>query len=368
LKDGIDSRYFVEAVAKALEVLESFDSDEEELTISEVGRRVGVPYSSAFRLVYTLEKRGYVMRRGGSKKYVRTPHHKRYRIGYAALGDRALRLSQEISRGMVLAARNAGIELIVRDNELSPQKTLANLDILLKEGVALLIEYQLNETVAHLIAAKCHEAGTPVIAISFPQPGAYYFGGNSDLAGRLAGEFLCEFARTKWRGEVDSVLVLPAGESSTQEVRHAAIRDSLTEGLKSRPKLHVVVAPQGLTPQHGYREAGKFFRENSSRSSRFLIAALYDGLAVGAASAAERMGLAERVVIAGQGGASDVRRHLKRNGPLKASVAYFPEGYGERVIALALRVLAGETVPAASYTDHVVLTNANVEQYYPAMR
>ena len=49
LPGDIESRYFVEAAAKALEVLESFDSPEEELSIMEVARRVGMTYSSTFR-------------------------------------------------------------------------------------------------------------------------------------------------------------------------------------------------------------------------------------------------------------------------------------------------------------------------------
>ena len=65
MKREIDSRYFVEAAAKTLDVLESFGSGADELSIIEVARRVGVTYSSAFRLLYTLEKRGYVMRRPG---------------------------------------------------------------------------------------------------------------------------------------------------------------------------------------------------------------------------------------------------------------------------------------------------------------
>jgi ribose transport system substrate-binding protein len=47
-------------------------------------------------------------------------------------------------------------------------------------------------------------------------------------------------------------------------------------------------------------------------------------------------------------------------------VAYFPESYGERVIALAIRILAGEKVPLTTYTNHVVLTTSNLDQYYPA--
>lgn len=47
------------------------------------------------------------------------------------------------------------------------------------------------------------------------------------------------------------------------------------------------------------------------------------------------------------------------------SVAYFPETFGERLIPLALRILQGENVSLISYTDLVVLTQANLEQYYP---
>ena len=363
-KRDTDPRYFVEAAAKALEVLESFGSYEEELTITEVVRRVGISYNAAFRLLYTLDKRGYVMRSGNSKKYRRTPAHKRFRIGYAALGDNLLKFSQEISGGLVLAARRGGVDLIVRDNELSPQKALTNADILLKGKIHLLIEYQLNETLAHMISSKCHEAGVPVIAIGFPQPGAYYFGGNSYVAGRLAGEFLCEFVKTKWKGKADKVLLLPIGRSSTQEARETGIRDSLKEGLRTFRPSSVVIAPPGVAARHGYRETKRFLKESASKSRRILVGAMYDGLAIGASRAVEEIGLEDRVVIVGQGGSREGRRYLQRGGPFKASVAYFPDGYGERIITLALRILAGRKVPIASYTDHVVLTSANLDQYY----
>ena len=79
------------------------------------------------------------------------------------------------------------------------------------------------------------------------------------------------------------------------------------------------------------------------------------------------MGLVDRVAIVSQGGSADIRNTLREKSPLKASVAYFPETYGDRVISLALRILARENVPLTSYTSHVVLTTANVEQYYPAV-
>jgi ribose transport system substrate-binding protein len=366
LPEGIDPRYFVEAAAKVLEVLESFDSPEEELTASEIARRVGISYSSAFRLLYTLEKRGYVMRRPGSRKYRYTPAHRRFRIGYAALDNRTV-FSDAICRSMVLASRKAGIELLVKDNELSPQKALANVDILIEEKINLLVEYQRDESVAHLIAAKCQEAKIPVIALNFAQPGAYYFGGNNYLAGQLAGNFLCEYARKHWQGKVDKVLLLPAeGMGSTQEVRLAGILESLRRGLKILHKSDVIVAPAGFTARDGYRESKKILQRVGGKSPRIVAAALSDFLAMGASRIAEKMGLADSVTVVGTGAARDARNFIKRGGPFRASVAYFPESYGERVIALATRILEGEKVPLTTYTNHVVLTRSNIEQYYPS--
>ena len=72
-----------------------------------------------------------------------------------------------------------------------------------------------------------------------------------------------------------------------------------------------------------------------------------------------------QAVIVGQGGAVDARAHIEKGGPFRASVAYFPESYGERVMLLALKILEGQKIPLASHTNHVVLTAENVKEYYP---
>jgi ribose transport system substrate-binding protein len=361
----IESRYFVEAAAKALEVLESFDSPEEELSIMEVARRVGMTYSSTFRLLYTLEKRGYVMRRLGSRKYSRTPLRKRFRIGYAA-ADNHMKFSDEVSRSLVVAARTHGVDLIVKDNEASPPKALANVDSLLEDGIHLLIEYQLNETVAQIIAAKCHEGKVPVIAITYAHPGAYYFGGNNYQAGELAGDFLCDFAEKTWRNKASRLLLLPAkGMGSTLEVRMAGIRHKVLSRIKALKKSDVFIGSPGLTTHDGYHAAKEFLHQFQGNDSRILIAALSDPLAIGASRAVVKMGLDKRVAIVGQGGGRDGRNSIRKGGPFLASVAYFPDTFGERLIPLALKILEGQKVPLISYTDLVVLNRTNLDQYYP---
>ena len=61
-------KYSVEAVAKALDILQAF-GDSEELTLNEVSGRVRLNKSRTFRLLYTLSEYGYVDRCTGGSRY-----------------------------------------------------------------------------------------------------------------------------------------------------------------------------------------------------------------------------------------------------------------------------------------------------------
>ena len=63
-----EDKYVVEAVLKALDVLEVFQ-DGEELQLSEISKRVALNKSRAFRLLYTLCARGYVERASDGHRY-----------------------------------------------------------------------------------------------------------------------------------------------------------------------------------------------------------------------------------------------------------------------------------------------------------
>jgi ribose transport system substrate-binding protein len=367
MKKNVESRYFVEAAAKLLDVLESFTSPEEELSATEIAARTGLSYSSAFRLLYTLETRGYVMRPSRQKRYLLVPNRKGYRIGYAALGR--IRFAKEVSWSIISAARKRGIELIVRNNELSPAKALLNVDELIAEKIHLLIEYQWHEATGHLIAAKCHEAGIPMVAVSFPQPGAYYFGANDYEAGRIAGDFLCDFVKQQWKGDVDGCYVL-LGEKmrSTQETRKAGLLDVLAKRLPAVVPRDILMAAPAFAPHEGYNFAKAFPGRRGRRSKHLLVAALTDPLAIGAARAIQAAGNQDRAIVVGFGGARDVRSHLGGRGPLKGSVGFFPECYGEAVIGLALKILRGQKAPLVTHTNHVMLTADNALDYYRQTR
>jgi DNA-binding IclR family transcriptional regulator len=65
-----DARYSVHSLELGLRILESFDRDAvDEMSLSELARRVGVSRSSAFRLVHTLQRLGYLEREDETKNY-----------------------------------------------------------------------------------------------------------------------------------------------------------------------------------------------------------------------------------------------------------------------------------------------------------
>jgi ribose transport system substrate-binding protein len=356
-------RYFIEAVAKTLDVLESFSDSTEQLSIMEIARRTKLPYTSAFRFLYTLEKRGYLARAPGKRKYMLAPARKRFRIGYAGLGRIAF--GTEVTRSVLASARQMGISLLHADNEDDPAKTLANSEQLLSEGIHVLIEFQRHEAISHLIAAKCHNANVPAIAINFPQPGAYYFGPDSHKTGSLAGDFLQQTAVKLWPNKAASCLVIPTkGLGVSQNTRLVGLIESLRRAAIGWSVPQVEISEPGVTKQDGFRLAKPFLRRMMKNGLPVLIAAFSDPLAIGAERAIKEAGLQKKSIIIGQGGTAEARKYIAREGPFKASVAYFPEHYGERVLKLAIKVAEGERPPLVTYIDHVVLTKDNLKAFY----
>jgi DNA-binding IclR family transcriptional regulator len=58
---GTGSQYHQRAVGRALDVLESFDDDRPVRTLKEIAEDLGMPESSLFRILLTLEGRGYLI-------------------------------------------------------------------------------------------------------------------------------------------------------------------------------------------------------------------------------------------------------------------------------------------------------------------
>lgn len=103
-------------------------------------------------------------------------------------------------------------------------------------------------------------------------------------------------------------------------------------------------------------------------STRVLIANATAPCAVGVAQACRQLKrYGKNTVSVGQAATPAARSEmLNPNSCLIGSVGFFPEKYGEQIIPLVLKILAGEATPPTAHIQHVYLHPENVASYYPA--
>jgi ribose transport system substrate-binding protein len=359
--------YVVESVVHASQVLGAFASAGEVLRLRDVVERTGFSKGLCFRLLHTLHHCG-MLEKIDVNRYRPTfevRRRKRYRIGYASQG-KGSSFPREVHAGLVRAAEEAQIELIVVDNRYQPRVAIRNAHQLIREHVDLVVEFQTDEAVAPAIAASYIEAGIPLIAIDIPHPGATYFGANNYQAGLLAGRHLGRWARSCWNGRVDEVLLLELARAGS--LVRARI-SGLLAGLKETLPEPVAACPSVSLDGDGqfkvsFERVRKHLRE--SRAKYVLVGAANDSSALGAARAFQEAGRATTCAIVSQNAEPDARAELRDpHTPLIASVGYFPEKYGDGLIRLALDILAHKPVPPAVFVRHQIVTRENVDHLYP---
>ncbi|MGB9291522.1 MAG: helix-turn-helix domain-containing protein, partial [Terracidiphilus sp.] len=197
-----------QTVLRACEVLKAFRHLGEELPLTEVMVRTGLPKTTTFRLLRTLIHGGLVERvNAGVYRNSFGPVTARpFRIGFATQGD--TEFAREVTRSMVTAAAREHVQLITLNNRYSAREALRNADVLIRERVDLVLEFQTYERVAPVIASKFLAANVPVIAIEVPHPGATYFGADNYKAGLIGGRALGRWARENWDGKVDQLVLV----------------------------------------------------------------------------------------------------------------------------------------------------------------
>ncbi len=354
-----------QTVLRACDVLKAFHSLGEELGLADVIERTQLPKTTVFRLLRTLIHGG-LLERASSGVYRNRfgPVTARpFRIGFAAQGDSEF--SRSVMQNVETAAAREHIHLITVNNRYSAREALRNADLLIKERVDLVLEFQTYERVAPVIASKFLEANTPVIAIEIPHPGATYFGANNYKAGLIGGKALGRWAREHWDGKVDQLLLLELPiAGSLLELRITGFADGLRAELPSIANVPVV----HLNGRGDFEQVLEVVRQYLRRSPprRTLIGTVNDICALAALRAFDEAGASEKCAVVGQNAIRESRNELRRPGTrLVGTVAYFPERYGDEIIPLALGILQKKSVPSTVFVKHQLITPRNVDLIYP---
>lgn len=357
--------YLIKSVAHAADILNAFTSPAEVLRLRDVVARTPHSKGITFRLLYTLEKSGLV-EKVGANQYRSTIHHRKtrkYKIGYAFQETDYL-FWQEVTAGVKREAEKLEtVELLVLDNRCSPKIAQKNADSFIKERCDLVMEFQTDENVAPLIAAKYREAEIPLIALEIPHPGATYFGANNFEAGLIGGRALGRWAKQNWDGQVDEIVMLELPRAgNVPRARLIGMVAGIREVLPHIENCPVVYLDGDGRFQQSWKITRKHIRHTAAK--RTLIGGINDPSALGALRAYEEVGRAEGSAGMGQNASPEARDELRRPSRLIGSVAYFPEKYGESLMKLAFDILTFKPTPPAVFVSHQLITAKNVDSFY----
>ena len=357
------SPYTLEGVSRACQILRVFDDDRKTFSLIEVAGHTGLERTICFRLLRTLEEQG-LLRRSDRGKYasnVRIMSGKRFRIGYASQTNDSF--CTALAQGLRWAAASRPIDLIEVENRYSIKVALRNAERLVSRGVDLAIEFQTYERIGTKVAQLFEQAEIPLIAVEIPHPNAIFLGADNQRAGAIAGRALLKAARTHWSGKCDEILFLDleiAGSlphlrlSSAQSIlRNGLDGDCVMTHLDSRGEF---VRSFELTRRHLQLVPKR----------RTLITGINDYAVLGALRAFEEAGRSAMCLAVSHGGGPEARRELRlANTRLIATVAFFPEKYGESLLLLALDILNKRITPPAVYMPVQLLTRKNVGEFFP---
>jgi ribose transport system substrate-binding protein len=347
--------YLIPVLSKALDVLELLQRERRPLSLEAMYQRSHISKTTIYRILKTFVYRGYVAQsEDGLYRFIATP--KKARFGFGSQSAE-MPFSQAVTDSLTDAAAAAGVDLVVLDNRYDAAAALVNADEFVRQRVDLVIEFQIDQRVAPVVANKIDSAGIPLIAVDIPHPHSTFFGVDNYLVGLLAGEYLAQHAKRAWGGKTKWVLGLDIEEGGP------LVQSRITgafEGVRSLlPSLSdssfIRMDGRGMRDK-SYRLVLDFLRRNQNDRG-ILIAAATDTSALGAIQAVRELRLEKHVAIVGQDCIPEALDEMRgTNSPLIASISHEAQTYGPRLIQLGLALLAGQRVPPYNYVEHRLVT------------
>lgn len=352
--------YLIPVLSKALDVLEMLQAEKTPMSLEAICRRTKISKATVYRIVKTLVHRGYFAQiEDGRYRFVARPRKLCFGFG----GQSAeMPFSQAVTKSLELAAAANGVNLVVLDNRYDALTAVQNADEFVRREVDLVIEFQINQQVAPVVADRIAGQGIPLIAIDIPHPHATFFGVDNYRVGFEAGECLATYAVEEWNGRVDSVLGLDLEDAGT------LVQGRITgafEGIRSKlPDLgqdrFERIDGRGMRDK-SYKVTLEFLKRHH-QDRAILIAAATDTSGLGALEAVKELKREKHVAIVGQDCLPEVMDEMSTPGsPYVGSVSHEAETYGPRLIQLGLAVVRGESIPPYNYVEHRLITAKSLQ-------
>jgi len=350
-KTSVNRLYLIPVLSKALDVLELLQKHERPMSLEAIYKRTHISKTTVYRILKTLVHRGYLAQsQDGLYRVVTRPRKVRFGFGKQS-GD--MPFSEAVAASLRDAATQAGVDLMILDNRYDAATAVQVADEFVRSRVDLVIEFQIDQEVAPIIADKVAAAGIPLIAIDIPHPHATFFGVDNYRVGVEAGELLAEHAERLWSGKVDWVLGLDVDEAGPMvQSRITGAFQAIRDRLPDLP-VEAFVRIDGRGMQDKSAKVVAQFLNRHPRDRRILVAAATDTSALGALEAVRELRRDRHVAIVGQDCIAEAIEEMRRPGsPWIGSVSHEAASYGPRLVQLGLSILRGLTIPPYNFVEH----------------
>lgn len=255
------------------------------------------------------------------------------------------------------AEQQGDVNVIMRDNDMDNERSFANMDEFADMGVDLVITCHVDERSGPEAIRPLIQKNIPVISLEIPiRPFSTFFGIDNHAAGTMLGEAVGDWVNRHWDGQVDKVLVM--GDYR------------ITGLIRERCELsgESFVASVGLDKDNILMMDGGNLRETSAENAyqplkvwgqdtRIAVLGINDDSGLGVLDAAMQLGIEENVIVGGHGATLGVEQLTTPGSRFVATTDFSPKTYGDPMLALALRILNGDKVPANNLLKPILLTH-----------
>jgi ribose transport system substrate-binding protein len=351
--------YLIPILSKALDIMELLQAEKSPMALEAIYRRTHFSKTSVYRILKTLVHRGYITQAGdGLYRSVGQPS--KLRFGFGSQSSE-MPFSEAVTSSLRAAAAASGVDLLILDNRYDGATALKNADAFVREQVDLVIEFQVDQHVAPILADKIAGANIPLIAIDIPHPHATYFGVDNYRVGFEAGVLLAEYAQENWSGEVEWILGLDLEEAGTLvQSRMTGAFEGIRSKLRSVPvEKFVRIDGRGMRDK-SQRIVSEFLMRHT-KDRHILIAAANDTSALGALEAVRELKRMKHVAIVGQDCIPEMLAEIQiPSSPVIGSISHEAAQYGSRLIELGMALVRGNSVSPYNYVEHKAVSRESL--------
>jgi len=232
-------------------------------------------------------------------------------------------------------ARGVPLQISIANQDLNRQ--LADVEDFIVKGVDVIIISPVDSQGVIAALARAQAAGIKVITVDVPAAQGQvvsHIGTDNYTGGVRAGELMAKILGNK--GKI-AIIDYPTVQSVVNRV------NGFKAALESHPDMTIVAQQTGITRAAALAATQNMLQAHPDITGIFGFG---DDAALAAAVAVKTAGLEQQVKVIGFDGMSEAREAVDTNPVMAGVIQQFPDQMGKNAIETAIKVMAGEEVPA----------------------